>query len=119
MSSAGVTGGPDRTFAIPADKKPLASTGTASRITATAAKLEGRLNALGEATTFYFEYGLDTKYGAQTMPASGGMQITPRTAIGHLANLKPGITYHYRLVAKNAHGTTTGDDASFRTPAEE
>lgn len=117
-SSAGVTRGPDRTFTTPADRKPLAETGKASRITTTSAKLEGRLNALGEATTFYFEYGLDTKYGMQTTPVSGINQITPRTAIGHLANLKPGVTYHYRLVAKNAQGTTTGDDESFRTAAE-
>lgn len=116
-SSAGVTRGPVRTFTTPADKKPLATTGMASRITATSAKLEGRLNALGEATTFWFEYGPDTKYGAQTTPASGGIQITPRTAIGHLTNLKAGTTYHYRLVVKNAQGTTQGDDMTFQTAA--
>jgi hypothetical protein len=116
-SSAGTTRGPDQTFTTPATKRPLAETGPASRITATSAKLEGRLNALGEATTFYFEYGTDTKYGSQTAPASGGMQITPRTAFGHVMNLKPGTTYHYRLVATSAQGTTRGVERTFRTAA--
>jgi hypothetical protein len=119
QSSAGLTYGPDRTFTASADKKPLAATGTASRVTASSAKLEGRLNALGEATTFSFEYGLDTKYGAQTAPQSGGVQITPRTSFAYVADLKPGTTYHYRLVAKNAHGTAYGDDATFQTAVGE
>lgn len=115
-SSAGTTRGPDRTFMTPADKKPLAATGPASRITVTSAKLEGRLNALGEATTFHFEYGPDNKYGAQTIPEPGGIQITPRTAFSQVTGLKPGTTYHYRLVAKNSHGTIYGDDVTFQTP---
>ena len=50
VSSGGTTRGADRTFTTPATKQPLAETGSASRITATSARLDGRLNALGEAT---------------------------------------------------------------------
>ena len=71
--------------------------------------------ALGEATTFHFEYGLDSQYGLKTTPSSGGIQITPRSSFGHLTDLKPDTTYHFRLVATNAAGTTLGADATFKT----
>jgi hypothetical protein len=116
VSSSGTTRGEDRSFTTPATKQPLAETGSASRITATSARLDGRLNALGEAATFHFEYGLDTNYGSKTAPATGGIQITPRTSFGHLTDLKPDTTYHYRLVATNSVGTTHGADATFKTP---
>lgn len=115
VSSAGITRGADRTFTTPATKQPLAETGAASRITATTARLEGRLNALGELTMFHFEYGPDTNYGSQTASMTGGIQITPRTAFAHLTGLKPNATYHYRLIATNAHGTTRGADATLTT----
>jgi hypothetical protein len=118
-SSGGVTRGEGRTITTPATEQPIAETGPASRITATSAKLEGRLNALGDAATYYFEYGPDTKYGAKTPPAPAGIQITPRSTFGHVANLKPGTTYHYRLVASNTHGTTYGADETFQTAANQ
>ena len=116
-SQAGTTHGPDQSYTTPATKQPLAETGSASRITATSAKLAGRLNALGEPTMFHFEYGLDTKYGSKTMPMTGGIQITPRTSFGHLTGLNPDTTYHYRLVTTNAHGTAHGADATLTTSA--
>lgn len=115
VSSAGTTRGADRTFTTPATKQPLAETGKASRIAPTTARLDGRLNALGVPTMFHFEYGLDTNYGSQTTPTSGGLQITPRTTFGDLTGLKPKMTYHYRLVVTNAHGTSRGADETFQT----
>lgn len=32
-----------------------------------------------------------------------------------IGELKPGTTYHYRLVASNAFGTTFGADEAFKT----
>jgi len=43
------------------------------------------------------------------------MQITPRTALWNLADLKPGTTHHYRLVAISQLGVTYGEDATFMT----
>jgi hypothetical protein len=34
-----------------------------------------------------------------------------------VGNLEPSTVYHFRLVAVNASGTATGDDATFTTPA--
>ncbi len=36
-----------------------------------------------------------------------------------LAELKPGETYHYRLVAENAAGKVLGPDAAFKVPADQ
>lgn len=114
-NDVGTTHGKDRTFTVPADARPLAHTGGASRITATGVLLQGRLNALGRATKFFFEYGKDTSYGKKTREVDGGHMITPRSAFATLADLKPGNTYHFRLVAVNDKGTTLGADSTFTT----
>jgi hypothetical protein len=116
-SEAGTTRGEDRTFTVPADPKPHVVTGGASRVAATEARVEGRLNPLGLKTQFYFEYGPDGSYGAKSPLTSGGQQISPRTVLATLVGLKPGNTYHYRLVAVNEKGTSFGEDAVFTTSA--
>jgi hypothetical protein len=115
VNAAGTKTGADLVVPLPADTKPQAITGLATRIQATSAKVEGRLNPLGKRTQFYFEYGPDTKYGQQSESTYGGLQIVPRTAIANLSNLQPGRTYHYRLVGVNETGKTYGEDATFQT----
>lgn len=110
--------GEDRTFTVPATKKPLCTSGIASRITATTAKLDGRVNPLGEPTEFYFEYGPDEKYGMRTPAAWAGKQIAARLVFAPVAGLNAGTTYHYRVVAVNATGTSQGADRTFRTAAK-
>ncbi|MCX6993313.1 MAG: discoidin domain-containing protein [Kiritimatiellaeota bacterium] len=112
-NAAGTSKGADQTFTLPADNRPYIVTGPATRIRNGAAKVEGRLNPLGQKTQFYFEYGLDTNYGQKTDPQYGGRQITPRTSFVTLSGLKPGAVYHYRLVGVNATGTGYGSDAVF------
>jgi len=116
-SSQGTRPGEDRIFTTPATNQPIAETGQASRIKASTAKVEGRMNALGQAAKFYFEYGPDTRYGSKTPPADGGLQITPRTVFANPDGLKPATVYHYRLVAVNKSGTTYGGDGMFTTAA--
>jgi hypothetical protein len=118
QNSAGTTRGEDRTFTVPANAKPLVSTGPASRITGTGATLQGRLTPLGHDTRFYFEYGTDASYGSKSPEIYGGHMIGPRSAFVTVSGLKPGTTYHYRLVAVNDQGTTTGADATFTTAAK-
>lgn len=107
--------GEDRTFTVPATAKPEVTTGPATRIAPSSAKVEGRLNTLGAEASVYFEYGTDATYGATTEPKVAGPEITPRTFVGVLTGLAPGTTYHYRLVAVGAEGTTFGDDLRFVT----
>jgi len=117
-NSAGVAYGADATFTASVDARPQATTGRASRITATTAQVDGRLNPMGQRTQFHFEYGPDERYGLQTAPAYGGLQITPRSVQAVLTGLRPGAACHYRLVAVNELGVTRGQDAVLRTLAE-
>ena len=122
-NSAGTVNGEVQTFQMPADTKPHVITGAATRIQATAAKVEGRLNPLGQRTKFHFEYGLDETYGQSTEPEYGGQRpalfiaplVTPRTVFATLNGLQPATEYHYRLVGVNDTGTTYGADATFKT----
>src|SRR5947208_776459 len=96
---------------------PVVSTGGVTAVTATSATLTGTVNPEGEATTYYFQYGTSTAYGSTTpSPAAnagtGTMNVNVSATAG---SLTPNITYHYRLVATNASGTSTGADHTFRT----
>src|SRR2546421_22235 len=96
---------------------PVVSTGGAASVTATSATLTGTVNPEGQATTYYFQYGTSTAYGSTTpSPAanagSGTMNVNVSAAAG---SLTPNTTYHYRLVATNASGTSTGADHMFKT----
>ena len=49
---------------------PTASTGGATGVTASSAKVHASVNPKGEATTYYFEYGTTRRYGSRT-PSNG------------------------------------------------
>ena len=97
---------------------PIATTGAAGPVGQTDAAVTGTFNPQGAATTFHFEYGATTAYGASTPdnsnPSTGVRAVS---ASGTLSGLTAGTTYHYRLVATNAKGTTTGADQTFTTAA--
>jgi len=89
---------------------------SATDVAQTTANLSGSVTTVlaGDA---HFEYGVDSTYGsiAGASPLPGA---TSAAAVGAaLAGLAPGTTYHYRLVASNAHGTTATPDATFTTTA--
>jgi hypothetical protein len=88
----------------------------ATEIDESNATLNGQLDADGLATEYLFEYGPSASYGLKTPKtpiagAPGEIKSTP-VALGHLQR---GKTYHFRLVATNALGTTKGADVTFRT----
>lgn len=95
---------------------PSVSTLSASAVTQTAATLRADVNPHGLATTFAFQYGTSTAYGAQTQTKSTGSGTATVAVSIRIGHLTPGVRYHYRVVASNADGTTAGGDHSFRTP---
>ena len=98
---------------------PSAATSPASAVTGSAATLNGELDPQGAETSYRFEYGLTTSYGTSVpVPeASAGSGTTAEGVSQALTGLQPEATYHYRLVASNATGTTYGQDRAFRTAA--
>ncbi len=94
---------------------PSASTGAASLITNTGARIAGTVTPLGSPATVTIRYGttsaLTSSASARTVPAG-----TDPIAIGvTLPKLTPGTTYSYEVVAKNPFGTATGKVATFKT----
>jgi hypothetical protein len=107
--------GADRTFTT---LGPSATTGAASGITQTAATLAGTVDPRGSATTYYFDYGTSPAYG-ESIPASPGANVPGTSGSQSVSqapsDLQPNTTYHYRLVATNASGTSYGADQTFKT----
>ncbi|WP_272474885.1 NHL repeat-containing protein [Baekduia alba] len=101
---------------------PAVTTGAAKEITQASAMLYGLIDTIGDQTTYHFEYGTTTEYGTsapQGAEAIAGKGRTPRTFSRPISGLRPGTTYHYRLVARNSAGVAAGADATFTTdPAD-
>ena len=97
---------------------PFVTTNTASGVTPSGATLNGSVDPAGQATTYQFSYGTTTNYGSVApSPAgyAGGPGTRPVTESASLTGLRPGTTYHYRIEATNATGTTYGPDQTFTT----
>jgi phosphodiesterase/alkaline phosphatase D-like protein len=112
-SDGGTDRGADVTFVTAS--APTASTAAPTLVGPKSVRLNGSLNPGGRATSWWFEYGTTTRYGSRTATknaGSGGKDVAVQAA---LSSLKPGTTYHYRLVARNNLGTATGTDVVFTT----
>ena len=88
-------------------------------VTATSAGVSGRINPNGHPTTWWFQYGRSTRYGAQTPGRLAGAGRRPRPIAAALGKLAPMTTYHYRVVASHCRGcrsgTSFGRDGTFTT----
>ena len=98
---------------------PTAATGMPTALSETAANVSGAVNPDDATlTSCAFEYGPSSAYGqsapcATPLPAGGAAQAVTAT----LSSLAPGTTYHYRLVASSASGTSVGADEMLKTLA--
>lgn len=85
----------------------------------TTAELIATIDPGEETTRYHFEYGASTTYGTEVprfgaeISGAGGPVVVAK----ELTGLRPGTTYHYRLVANNASGEATGIDQTFTTLA--
>ncbi|MBL9144408.1 MAG: choice-of-anchor D domain-containing protein [Verrucomicrobiaceae bacterium] len=109
--------GESHTLALVASPpSPVVAALAVSNVSSTDATLNGTVNAVGGSATVTFEYGLTTGYGstvtATPSPVTGSSATSVSAA---LTGLAPGTTYHYRLTATSAGGTTTGADQTFTT----
>ncbi|HME02710.1 MAG TPA: fibronectin type III domain-containing protein [Solirubrobacteraceae bacterium] len=97
---------------------PVTTTGNATEVTQTTATLTGAVQPNGaELTSCRFEFGPTEAYGSttpcsKTPPASEFSAPVSAT----IAGLSPGKTYHFRLVASNAGGSSPAEDQTVNTP---
>src|SRR6185312_5025221 len=94
---------------------PTAATGPVTTFSETSATVSGTVNPNGQATTWHFDYGKTSTYGSSTASSSAGSGTSSTTVSTTINGLTPGTTYHYRFVAANGSGTTTGSDGTFTT----
>lgn len=81
------------------------------------ATIEAKINPQEAATKYHFEYGTAASYGT-TAPlpnATIGAGASDVVVTLPLAGLQAGTSYHYRVVATNAEGTTDGPDHVLKT----
>jgi hypothetical protein len=92
---------------------PVVATGDPFAVTGNSATLVGAVDPNGLPTQVWFEYGLTSAYGRSTQPrtvtSAGGVQDVLAPSQGFIG----GATYHYRIAASNAAGTSYGEDVSF------
>jgi phosphodiesterase/alkaline phosphatase D-like protein len=96
---------------------PTASTGPVTAVGPTTATVSGSVNPNGTATTWHVEYGTTTSYGTPTAGLSAGSGTASVAVSQTLTGLKPGTSYHYRIVATSTAGTGHGADGLLTTSA--
>jgi hypothetical protein len=103
--------------AAQAASKPDVRTGGVANVTPSTVQLNGRVDANGAATTYFFQIGTTKLYGRNTAPGTvTGNSLTGVSAA--VDALAPATRYHYRLVASNRIGLTKGPDRTFKTKVQ-
>jgi hypothetical protein len=124
IGAYGLTAAVTGLLALPAGalgaSAPAVATGATSAVGYGTATLNGSIAPRGSDTSYYFQYGPTRAYGGQTPLAQ--ISALPVTASSvrvsaPVSGLQPLTVYHYRLVATNAAGATSGADRTFKTAA--
>jgi hypothetical protein len=101
-----------------ASSKPAVATGDVANLAPQSATVLGKVDPNGAATTYLFQYGPTTLYGAATPVAAAGNGSSAAAVTANLSGLAPATVYHYKLIAHNRNGTVAGGDRVFRTRAQ-
>ena len=105
----------DTVWARPWQGKPTVETKGVSNKTHNSVTINGKANPNYLATDVRFNYGLTSTYSTNTTWKSIGNGDDFVAQSVNLSGLTPGTTYHYRIEAKNAEGTSYGKDSTFTT----
>lgn len=94
----------------------IATTGSATSVTSTSATLNGVANPIAGDSGWAFQYGTSTNYGKLTTVHAIG--TGPHAVSETVSGLKPGTTYHFRLVVNQGtypRSNVLGADQTFTT----
>ncbi len=100
-----------------ASAPPLVISTSASAVAVGDATLQASIDPQGQETTYHFEYGTSTSYGASVpIPdASAGSSNAAVPVSQTISGLEGDTIYHYRVVATDAAGSSYGRDSVFST----
>ncbi len=105
--TAGGVSGTNMEHRVPGGK-PIVTTAGFASVSSTTAVVVGTVIPNGAATTYWFEYGPDMKYGSIADAVSAAPSYKEIGAAAYITGLKPNTEYYFRIGAKNAYGTTYG-----------
>jgi hypothetical protein len=94
---------------------PSVTTGGASGLGTSTATLNGEVDPNGLASTASFQYGTTAAYGQSTAGQSAGSAASAGPIAANVTGLAPRTTYHFRVLAESAGGTSYGVDQTFTT----
>jgi phosphodiesterase/alkaline phosphatase D-like protein len=114
-ASVSTTVNPPASTTITINVAPIVLTGLASEITSSRATISGAVNPAGLATKYVFELGKTKSYGTKVGAGSLAAGTNQQGVLTKVKGLKANTTYHYRLDATSAKGTTRGQDKTFKT----
>jgi hypothetical protein len=95
---------------------PSVAAGGVTNVAFSSAILYGYVDPHGQVTSYAFQYGATSAYGAQSPLAPAGNGTGTVRVSQAVTGLQSGITYHYRIVASSPGGTRKGADRTFKTP---
>jgi sugar lactone lactonase YvrE len=96
---------------------PEVSAASAGPVSGNTATVQGTINPGAAETTYKVNYGLTEGYGQSTPVATIPGNRSDRPVSVTFGGLQNGSTYHWRLVATNALGTSESPDRTFTTQA--
>jgi hypothetical protein len=120
-------------LAFTAPHAPLIESTSVDNLSSTFADLDARINPLGAATAYRFEYLTAAEFQANgesfsgpdpaiavpvpdaDIGSGGGSGSSSEAVVQHIGGLQPATSYHFRVVATSEIGTTTGPDTTFAT----
>jgi hypothetical protein len=113
-NAAGSIVTPDQTFTTVSAILPAVETLAAGEVAQNTATISGTVDSHGVQSTYEFDVGTDTSYGARVFGDAGSVPGPQTYALG-LVGLAPGTTYHYRVVATDSYGVSYGADRTLTT----
>jgi len=114
-NASGTTFGRAKQFKTLASNPVLPGVTTGEASGESAIVLSATINPNGFDTSYYFEWGVNTSYGAKSSVSEIGSGSDDVIVETELTDLQPSTTYFYRIVAENDAGEIAGQDASFTT----